>query len=177
MICGIDEAGRGCAAGPMVIAGVILTKEINGLTDSKKLSKKKREELYPEILENSLYKIYIASNTEIDSIGISHVMKNALTEIKEYFKEQSPEFIFDGKTSYKIEDIKTIIKADLTVQEVSAASILAKVTKDRILDELNKDYPLYDFKSHSGYLTKKHLDEIREHGLSPIHRHSYKIKL
>jgi ribonuclease HII len=171
---GIDEAGRGCAAGPLVVVGLKLKNNIEGLNDSKKINKKKRQELFNLIKENSEYKIVSISSKEIDEKGISCCMKKALTEIKDFFKNE--EIIFDGNTAYGVEGIKTLIKADSLVKEVSAASILAKETKDNELDELGKNYPEYDFKSHSAYLTKKHIEEIKKYGLSEIHRKSYNIK-
>lgn len=171
---GIDEAGRGCAAGPLVVVGLKLIKNVEGLNDSKKISKKKRKELFDKIKENSIYKIISISSKEIDETGISFNMNKALNEIKKFFKEE--EIIFDGNTSYGVEGIKTLIKADSLIPEVSAASILAKETKDNELEELGKNYPQYDFKAHSAYLTKKHIEEIKKYGLSDIHRKSYKIK-
>lgn len=173
-ICGIDEAGRGCAAGPLVVAGVVLKKEIEGLNDSKKISKQKRKLLVKEIKENSDYYIHSISSKQIDELGISKCMNEALTKIKEYFKDK--EIIFDGNTTYGVNNITTMIKADSKIKAVSAASILAKETKDDELELLGKDFPQYDFASHSAYLTKKHIEEIKKHGLSEIHRKSYKIK-
>ena len=173
-ICGIDEAGRGTAVGPMVIAGVALTGSVEGLTDSKKLTKQKRNALREKIIENSKYLILVYSNNDVDEMGISNIMKDSLTKIKEFFKDY--DIVFDGNTTYGIEGIRTEVKADLTIQEVSAASILAKTEKDNILDELAKQYPNYSFEKHGGYLTKKHKEEIREFGLTDLHRKSYKIK-
>lgn len=171
---GIDEAGRGCAAGPLVVAGVKLLKDIEGLNDSKKISKKNREILAKEIKENSVFKIISISNKEIDEFGISKCMTKALQNIKDFFKDEK--IIFDGNTSYKVEGIETMIKADSKVKEVSAASILAKTTKDEELNNLGKKYQNFSFENHSGYLTKKHIEEIKNFGLTDIHRHSYNIK-
>ena len=174
-LCGIDEAGRGCVAGPLVVAGVILTNDIKHLDDSKKLTKQKREKLFEQIIQNSLYHICIIDAKTIDNIGLSASIKNALLEITQKLKANN--YIFDGNTNFGVQHIDTLIKADSKISEVSAASILAKVIKDKELLKLAKDFPEFSFSSHQGYLTKKHLQEIKEHGLTSIHRKSYKIKL
>ena len=173
-ICGIDEAGRGCIAGSLVIAGVVLKKSIDGLMDSKKLTELKRERLYPIIIENSEYHIVSFSSEQIDKKGLSVCMKEALEEIKKVF--HGYHIIFDGNTNFGVDNIKTMIKADDKVAEVSAGSILAKVTRDR---EMVKDallYPEYGFEKHKGYGTKNHIEAIKKYGYSVLHRKSYKIK-
>jgi ribonuclease HII len=174
MLCGIDEAGRGCAAGPLVVAGVVLKNKIEGLNDSKKLTRQKREKLFENIIQNSFYHICIIDAKTIDHIGLSASIKNALIEITNTLKANR--YIFDGNTNFGIKNIKNLIKADSKILEVSAASILAKVTKDKELLKLGKEFPQFSFSSHQGYLTKKHIQEIKQYGLSPIHRKSYKIK-
>lgn len=174
LICGIDEAGRGTLAGSMFVAGVILHKNIDHLDDSKKLSSKKRELLYEQIVTNSTYHICSFSSKEIDELGLSRCISNALKQIQEAIL--ADEYIFDGNSSFGVEGIKTIIKADTTVQSVSAASILAKVSKDREMLEYDKIYPQYGFKSHKGYGSKSHIDAIKHYGQCDIHRKSYKIK-
>jgi len=176
-ICGIDEAGRGPLAGPMVVAGVILTKEIEGLNDSKKISEKRRELLYEEIIDSSIYHIVTIDNKSIDTNGISHSIKEALIEIYNRLKGRNISFIFDGNSSYGINEVSHLIKADAKIPEVSAASILAKVTRDRIMIEYAKKYPEYGFERHKGYGTKAHIEAIKEYGFSDIHRKSFKVKL
>lgn len=173
-LCGIDEAGRGTLAGPMVVAGVVLEREIEGLDDSKKLSKAQREELYDAIIENSKYHISVIDNKKIDKAGISASLRESLKEIMSNL--DAHKFIFDGNSSYGIPSLEHKIKADSSVPEVAAASILAKVTKDRELLAAGRIYTNFDFESHQGYGTKKHIEEIRRFGLTPIHRKSYKIK-
>ena len=174
MICGIDEAGRGCCAGPLVVAGVVLEREIKELNDSKKLSEKKREELFEIIKQNAKYKIIFCDNNMIDTKGLSYCISFALNKIKESFKEY--DILFDGNSSFGVDGIKTMIKADAKIPEVSAASILAKVSRDRYMYDINKEFPNYSFTKHKGYITALHVKEIKKFGYSSIHRKSYKIK-
>ena len=173
-LCGIDEAGRGPLAGPLVIAGVVLENSIAGLDDSKKLSLKRREQLYDLILQNATYHIAIFDAGCIDDYGIASVIKQGLFEITQNL--QGCEYLFDGNTSFGVDGIKTLVKADKLVQEVSAASILAKVTRDRLMVKISKDYPEYGFDKHMGYGTKLHIEAIALHGKSPIHRKSFLIR-
>jgi len=180
-ICGIDEAGRGPIAGPMVYVGVIFknldieNKEwFKSLTDSKKLSAKKRKELFETIKENSIYHIVFKSNNEIDEKGLSQCIKESLMEIKETLKAK--EYLFDGNSNFGIEGIETIIKGDAKIKEISAASILAKVSRDRFMIEIANKYPEYNFAKHKGYITKEHIELIKKYGLCEIHRKSYKLK-
>jgi len=173
-LCGIDEAGRGPIAGDLVMAGCILDKKIDGLTDSKKLTAKKREELFEIIVKNSTYHIVKFSPKTIDEDGISVCLKNGLLEIIE--KLNGDEYLFDGNTTFGVKNLKTMVKADLKVVEVSAASILAKVTHDRDIIVQSKKYPEYGFENHKGYGTKKHIDMIKKYGYCELHRRSYKIK-
>ncbi|MCW8838358.1 MAG: ribonuclease HII [Thiovulaceae bacterium] len=174
MLCGIDEAGRGPCAGDLVMAGCILTSDVNGLNDSKKLSEKKREALFEEIVKNSVYHIVKFSPKEIDHIGISKCLASGLKEILNTL--DADEYLFDGNSTFGVDGLSTMIKADGKIAEVSAASILAKVTHDRDILELAKKYPEWEFESHKGYGTKKHIELIKKYGYSPIHRMSYKIK-
>ena len=182
-ICGIDEAGRGPVAGPMVYAGVIFKMEngkwkmenyFNELNDSKKLSPKKREKLFEIIKENSVYHIVFKSNDEIDEKGLSKCIKESLNEIKEKLKAKK--YLFDGNSNFGIEGIETIIKGDSKIKEISAASILAKVSRDRYMIDISKKYPEYNFAKHKGYITKEHIELIKKYGLCDIHRKSYKLK-
>ncbi len=174
-LCGIDEAGRGPLAGPLVVAGVILEKNIDGLNDSKKLTEKRREKLFDEIVENSKYHIVFKSAKEIDDFGISSCLKSSILEIIENLKEFSSHFLMDGNTNFGIQILQKEIKADAKYPSVSAASILAKVSRDRFMVEISKDFEEYDFYKHKGYGTKAHIEAIKKFGRSKIHRFSYKI--
>ena len=173
-LCGIDEAGRGPIAGSLVVAGVILNHPVEGLMDSKKVSEKKRELLYPQIIANSTYHIVSFPAHAVDELGISECMTIALQEIQENVKCDN--YLFDGNTTFGVENLETMIKADAKVEEVSAASILAKVTHDREMIEFSKTYPEYSFEKHKGYGTKAHVDAILEYGYTPEHRRSFKLK-
>lgn len=175
-LCGIDEAGRGPLAGPLVVAGVILEKDILGLNDSKVLSEKKREKLFDEIKEKSKYHIVFKSAKEIDDFGISFCLKSSILEIIENLKEFSDSFLMDGNTNFGIENLQKEIKADAKYPQVSAASILAKVSRDRFMDEISPLYANYNFQKHKGYGTKAHIEVIREFGRSDIHRQTFKLK-
>ena len=175
-LCGIDEAGRGPLAGPLVVAGVILEKEILGLDDSKVLSEKKREKLFDEIKEKSKYHIVFKSAKEIDDFGISFCLKSSILEIMEKLQEFSDNFLMDGNTNFGIQNLQKEIKADAKYAQVSAASILAKVSRDRFMDEISPLYANYNFHKHKGYGTKAHIEAIRKFGRSDIHRFSFKLK-
>lgn len=174
MLCGIDEAGRGPIAGPMVVAGVVLKKEIPGLNDSKILSEKKREMLYDLIVENSHYHIVFSSNELIDEKGLSYCLKSSIQEIMSTLSAK--EYLMDGNTAFGISNLNFKIKADATVKEVSAASILAKVSRDRFMVSIAQNFPEYEFIKHKGYGTKVHIERIKEFGYSSIHRKSFKLK-
>lgn len=174
MLCGIDEAGRGALAGDLVVAACVLHANIQGLDDSKKLSSKKREQLYEIIIKNSDFLILHFSSSKIDNLGLSACMNEALTNIKDVFIGY--EIIFDGNTSFNVSGIKTLIKADQSVKQVSAASILAKVTRDKMMLKLANLYPQYQFDKHKGYGTALHVKMIKQFGLSKIHRKSFKLK-
>ena len=174
MLCGIDEAGRGPIAGDLVMAGCILHSQIDGLNDSKKLSEKKREALYELIVKDSTYHIVKFSAQDIDNDGISLCLKRGLEEIIKNI--ECEEYLFDGNSNFGVVGLPTMIKADGKVAEVSAASILAKVSHDRdILKEALK-YPEYFFEKHKGYGTALHIEMIKKHGYCDIHRRSYKLK-
>ncbi len=176
-ICGIDEAGRGPLAGPLVVAGVIFKNRdnwIEELNDSKKLSEKKREKLFNIIKENSLYHIVFIDNKTIDENGISYSINFALNEIKQNLKAKK--YIFDGNSNFNVKDIETLVKGDSKVKEISAASILAKVSRDRFMIDISKKYPEYEFHKHKGYITKQHIEKVKEFGFCEIHRKSFKVK-
>lgn len=174
MLCGIDEAGRGPIAGPMMVAGAILKEPIEGLKDSKKLTEKKREALFEEIILKSNYHVVSYSAKEIDQRGLSALIKEALEEIMNTL--QTDAYLFDGNSSFGVENLQTMVKADATVEAVKAASILAKVTHDRVMNDLDTVYAHYGFKAHKGYGTKAHIQAIKDFGYCELHRRSYKIK-
>lgn len=173
-LCGIDEAGRGPIAGDLVMAGCILHNHIDGLDDSKKLSQKRREALYELIIKNASFHIVKFSAKEIDELGISLCITRGLREIIKMLPCES--YLFDGNSKFGVNEIQTMIKADGKIPEVSAASILAKVTHDNDIIELAKKYPMYHLEKHKGYGTALHVEMIKKHGYSEIHRKSYKIK-
>ena len=179
-LCGIDEAGRGPLAGPLCLAGVVFKndsinqKDFELLNDSKKLSEKKREYLFDIIKENSYYHIVLKSNKDIDNFGISKCIQMSIREIINTLGDYN--YLMDGNTSFGIENLQHLIKADATIKEVSAASILAKVTRDRYMNAIASEYPLYQFDKHKGYGTKLHMDLIKLYGKSALHRLTYKIK-
>ncbi len=173
-LCGIDEAGRGPFAGPLVVAGVILKKDIDELNDSKKLTEKKREKLFDIIKQNSLHHIVFKSSELIDEKGLSYCLRTSIQEIMENLN--TCEYLMDGNTTFGIENLKCLVKADATIKEVSAASILAKVSRDRYMYEISEKYPQYLFGKHKGYGTKAHIEAIKEFGYCVEHRKSFKIK-
>ena len=176
MLCGIDEAGRGPIAGPLVVAGAILVEEIIGLNDSKVLSEKKREKLFDEIIIKSKYHIVFTDAKTIDEKGLSFCLKNSIMEIMETLKNDCKEFLMDGNTTFGVENLTCKIKADATVPQVSAASILAKVSRDRYMCDISAKYSQYDFAKHKGYGTKAHVEAIKKFGRSDEHRVSFKLK-
>ncbi len=176
ILCGIDEAGRGPLAGPLVLAGVVLKEDIKGLNDSKVLSEKKREALLDTIKEKSYYHIVFTSAKDIDKKGISICIKNSILQIIEKLNHRCDNFLMDGNSSFGIENLTHKIKADATVPQVSAASILAKVSRDRYMVKISSKYPKYNFEKHKGYGTKAHIEAIRKYGRSEEHRFTFKLK-
>lgn len=173
-LCGIDEAGRGPLAGPLVMAGVILRKHVEGLMDSKKLTEKKREALYPLVITNSVYHIVSFSAKEVDEFGISKCLQQGLRAIQKYLPEC--DYLFDGNSTFGVDNIKTMVKADDKIAEVSAASILAKVTRDREMIAMAEKYPEYGFEKHKGYGTKAHIEALVRYDRCEIHRRSFRVK-
>ena len=174
-LCGIDEAGRGPFAGPLSVAGVVLTNDIKELDDSKKLTEKKREKLFDIVIENSDYHIVFTSNKQIDELGLSLCLQNSIREIMEKLNAQ--QYLMDGNTTFGIVNLQSLIKADAHIKEVSAASILAKVSRDRYMCEIaSTTYPQYSFEKHKGYGTQAHIDAIINYGYSPLHRQTFNIK-
>ena len=176
-VCGIDEAGRGPLAGPVCAAAVILPLDchIDGLNDSKKLTEKKREALFPLIQEKALaWGIGWASAEEIDSINILQATFLAMKRVVEQLSVQPGWALVDGNRMPPL-DIpgETVVKGDAQCASIAAASILAKVSRDRLLEEWDTLYPEYGFAKHKGYGTKAHYDAILRHGVLPIHRKSF----
>lgn len=176
LVAGVDEVGRGPLVGPVVAACVILPEDfsLDGLTDSKKLSEKKRVYYYDEIMRQAVsVGVGIISEKKIDEVNIYEATKLAMKEAISKCNIQ-PEHILIDAMPLSI-DIPTtsIIKGDFKSITISAASVIAKVTRDRMLDELDKKYPMYDFKDNKGYPTKKHLEAIEKYGIIPEHRRSY----
>ena len=183
IVLGVDEAGRGPLAGPVCVAGCIFKEKaddklIHKLKDSKQLTGKAREAYFDAIKENTYHHIVLKSAEEIDRKGISKCISDAIEEIFYALESRCDICVFDGNWNPMKGEKKftTLVKADDLVKEVSAASILAKVTRDRIMVDLEKDYPGYGFDFHKGYGTKKHLDAIKKLGLTKEHRKTFKIK-
>ena len=177
-IAGVDEVGRGPLVGPVVAACVVLPKEFNldGLTDSKKLSEKKRDFYFEEVKRQALgYGIGIIDEKKIDEVNIYEATKLAMKEAIEECKKmcQIEHVLIDAMPLELDVPTTSIIKGDLKSITISAASVIAKVTRDRMLDELHEKYPMYDFKKNKGYPTKKHLEAILEYGIIDEHRRSY----
>ena len=177
-ICGIDEAGRGPLAGPVVVASVIMPANsmIEGVNDSKKVSEKKREKLYDQILEEAIsYGVGIVGQDEIDEINILNATKKGLTMSLKELTVKPDLIIVDALTHIDTMGIpyESIIKGDAKCYSISAASIIAKVTRDRIMREWDKVYPEYGFEKHKGYGTSAHIEAIKKYGLCPIHRKSF----
>jgi len=175
--CGVDEAGAGPLCGDVVAAAVILDPDnmVEGLTDSKKLSEKKRERLYDEIREKALdYCIASASVEEIDTINILNARMLAMSRAVAGLSIPCDHALIDGNRLPELEmPADAIIKGDLLVACISAASVLAKVYRDRDMLRLDEAYPGYGFAKHKGYGTKAHLEALRELGPCPVHRRSY----
>ncbi len=177
-ICGIDEAGRGPLAGPVVVAGVIMPEDsmIEGVNDSKKVSEKKRELLYDKILEEAIsYSVAIIGQDVIDEINILNATKQGVTNVVKGLDIRPELIIIDALQHINTDGVpyEAIIKGDAKCYSIAAASIIAKVTRDRIMREWDDVYPQYGFIAHKGYGTAKHIQMIKEYGLCPIHRRSF----
>ena len=180
-ICGIDEAGRGPLAGPVVIAGVVMPQDsmIEGVNDSKKVSEKKREKLYDIILEEAIsYSVAIVGQDVIDEINILNATKQGVTQVIDELDVKPDLILVDALEHINTRGIpyEPIIKGDAKCYNIAAASIIAKVTRDRIMREWDEIYPQYGFINHKGYGTAKHIAAIKEYGLCPIHRRSFTKK-
>ena len=176
-VCGVDEAGRGPLCGPVVAAACILPVGLvlPGLNDSKKLSEKKRDVLFDQIKENAIaYSIASASVEEIDQLNILEATLLAMRRAIDGLSVKADFALIDGNVSRDFPiDAKAVISGDATSPSIAAASILAKVTRDRMCVELDAAYPQYGIAKHKGYGTKVHMQALREHGASPIHRKQF----
>ena len=177
-ICGIDEAGRGPLAGPVVIGCVIMPEDsmIEGVNDSKKVSEKKREKLYDEIIQNAVsWSVAIIDKNDIDELNILNATKKGVTEAIKTLKVKPELILVDALKEIDTCGIKyeSIIKGDAKCYSISAASIIAKVTRDRIMRQWDEVYPQYGFAKHKGYGTKAHIEALKEYGPCPIHRKTF----
>ena len=176
-ICGIDEAGRGPLAGPVCAAAVILPEglEIPGLNDSKKLTDKKRRELFPIIQEQALaYGIGWASQEEIDDINILQATFLAMSRAVEQLNIRPDLALVDGNRAPTLDlPVETVVKGDSLSASIAAASVLAKVSRDDVMLRMAEEYPGYGFEVHKGYGTKAHYEALRKFGPSPIHRRTF----
>ena len=176
-ICGVDEAGRGPLAGPVCAAAVILPEhlEIPGLDDSKKLTDKRRRELFPIIKEQAIaYGIGLASHEEIDEINILQATFLAMQRAIDQLEGKAKFALIDGNREKDFGlPVMTVVKGDSRSANIAAASVLAKVTRDDIMEEMAKAYPQYCFEIHKGYGTKAHYEALRTYGPSPIHRMTF----
>lgn len=176
-VCGIDEAGRGPLCGPVFAAACILPLdlEIEGLNDSKKLTEKKREKLFDVIKEKAIaYCIASASVEEIDELNILEADLLAMRRAIDGLSVKADFALIDGNINRDFQiDSAAVIKGDATSMSIAAASILAKVARDRICIDLDREYPQYGIAKHKGYGTKAHMDALREYGPSPIHRKKF----
>lgn len=174
VVCGIDEAGRGPLAGPVYAAAVILPKGhiVEGVNDSKKISEKKRDMLYDKIIEECVdYSIGIATEKEIDEINILQATFLAMRRAVEGLSVKPDIALIDGNKTPNLDiEQRAIIKGDSKSANISAASIIAKVSRDRYMLEMAEKYPEYQFEKHKGYGTKLHYEMIEKYGVSPIHR-------
>lgn len=177
IICGVDEAGRGPLAGPVCAAAVILPEhlELPGLTDSKKLTDKRRRELYPVIKEHAIaYGIGFASEKEIDEINILQATFLAMQRALDQLSMKPDLALIDGNREKDFGvPVRTVVKGDSLSANIAAASVLAKVTRDDLMLEMAQEYPQYGFDIHKGYGTKAHYAALTEHGPSAIHRMTF----
>ena len=180
LVCGVDEAGRGPLCGPVVAAAVILKpgQMIDGVNDSKKISEKKREKLYEDIMASALAVGVGMSDVDvIEEVNILNATKLAMKQAINNLKVQPEYVLIDGNQMIDITiDAETVVSGDAKSESIAAASIIAKVTRDRMLLEWDKEYPEYGFAKHKGYGTKAHIEAIGKYGLTPLHRKSFCTK-
>ncbi|MEI3597103.1 MULTISPECIES: ribonuclease HII [unclassified Oceanobacillus] len=177
LVAGVDEAGRGPLAGPVVAASVILPQDFKllGLNDSKQLSEKDRDYFYAIIKEQAIsYHIAVISNETIDQMNILEATKLAMYEAVRGLEKQPNHVLIDAVQLPELKmSSEAIIKGDARSVSIAAASVLAKVTRDRLMKEIHNEFPMYDFNSNMGYGTKKHLEGLQSYGISPYHRKSF----
>ncbi len=180
-ICGVDEAGRGPLCGPVAAAAVIMPKGscIEGVNDSKKLTEKKREILYDEIIKEAIaYHVCLIDNEEIDRINILNATLKAMEKAINGLSPKADFALIDGNRNKGITTPnQMVIKGDAKSYSIACASILAKVTRDRLMVEYDKMYPEYGFLKHKGYGTKAHYEAIQQYGITPIHRKTFLKKI
>ena len=178
IIAGVDEAGRGPLAGPVVAAAVIVDQDniIKGIKDSKKLSKKQREDIYHHITSNYLWSVGIVGSSEIDEINILQATMKACLLAVSILEVKADIVLVDGNMKFEDQRFLSIIKGDDKSISIAAASIVAKVTRDRLMDNLSDEFPEYKWHQNSGYGTKEHMEAIIKYGQSAHHRKSFKVK-
>ena len=178
VVAGVDEAGRGPLAGPVVAAAVIIDQNnlIEGIKDSKKLSKNKREELYVKITQNYTWSIGVVGPKEIDEINILEATKKACVLAVEGLIKEPSVVIVDGNMKFSDKRFVSYVKGDDKSISIAAASIIAKVTRDRLMALLHQEFPYYFWAKNSGYGTKEHISAIEKYGSSIHHRLSFKLK-
>lgn len=178
-VCGVDEAGRGPLAGPVFAAAVILPRglQIGGINDSKKLTEKKRDALFEQIREQALaYCIQAVSEREIDEINILEASMLAMRRAVQGLAVAPALVLVDGNRDPRLGiETRTLIKGDSLSASIAAASILAKVARDNYMEKLDEIYPQYQFSKHKGYPTQLHYEMLRLHGISPVHRRSFRL--
>jgi len=181
VICGVDEAGRGCLCGPVCAAAVILPDGYNNkyLNDSKKLSPKRREQMFDEITQNAVsYAVAFATVEEIEQLNILNAAMLAMRRAVKALSVKVDLALVDGNIARDFEcETRTVVKGDSISPSIAAASILAKVSRDRLITELAIQYPQYKFEQHKGYATKAHIEAIRTYGVTPVHRPSFLKKI
>lgn len=179
VVVGVDEAGRGSLIGSVVAAAVIidLTKPfIEGIKDSKLISSKKRDVLYDKIIENHIYSIGFVSSKEIDEINIYQATKKACILAVDSLSHKKDIILVDGNMNFDDKKIKNIVKGDNICYSIAAASIIAKVTRDREMKILHNEFPEYEWNKNFGYATRQHMEAIKSYGLTIHHRKSFKCR-